>query len=211
MLNAAQGDDLADEIRTEITDNQIQLPTLPEVALRVRDAVESESADAETIARMVANDAALSDVSYLRSTAEGRLTLPLLERARLLLRGRLGAINTERIGDVPATERFYAGGDQSVRGYGYKKLGPTEDGENVGCRYLAVGSIEADYLFAGNFGAAAFFDAGNADDDFPPDLKRGVGIGFRWRSPVGMARVDLAKALDEGEDFRIHISFGADL
>ena len=158
-----------------------------------------------------ANDAALSDVSYLRSTVEGRLTLPLLKRARLLLRGRLGAINTERKGDVPATERFYAGGDQSVRGYGYNKLGPTEDGENVGGRYLTVGSVEADYLFAGNFGAAAFFDAGNADDDFPPDLKRGVGIGFRWRSPVGMARIDLAKALDEGEDFRIHISFGADL
>jgi HD-like signal output (HDOD) protein len=60
MLNAAQGADLADVIRTEITNNQIQLPTLPEVALKVRDAVENESADAETIARMVANDAALS-------------------------------------------------------------------------------------------------------------------------------------------------------
>ncbi len=60
MLNAVQGADLADEIRGEITNNQIQLPTLPEVALKVRDAVESETADAEIIARMVANDAALS-------------------------------------------------------------------------------------------------------------------------------------------------------
>ena len=60
MLNAAQADDLADEIRNEIESNQIQLPTLPEVALKVRDAVESENADAASIASMVANDAALS-------------------------------------------------------------------------------------------------------------------------------------------------------
>ncbi|MCP5298969.1 MAG: HDOD domain-containing protein [Chromatiaceae bacterium] len=60
MLNAAQADDLADEIRNEIESNQIQLPTLPEVALKVRDAVESENADSASIASMVANDAALS-------------------------------------------------------------------------------------------------------------------------------------------------------
>jgi HD-like signal output (HDOD) protein len=60
MLNAAHSADLAAEIRAEIDSNEIQLPTLPEVALQVRDAVESDTADAETIARMVGNDAALS-------------------------------------------------------------------------------------------------------------------------------------------------------
>lgn len=60
MLNAVKSDDLAQEIRDEIESNQIQLPTLPEVALQVRDEVESEQANAATIARMVANDAALS-------------------------------------------------------------------------------------------------------------------------------------------------------
>ena len=60
MLNAAHRADLADEIRAEIDSNKIQLPTLPEVALRVRDAVESDTADAATIARMVGSDAALS-------------------------------------------------------------------------------------------------------------------------------------------------------
>lgn len=52
--------DIEDEIRTEIENKTIQLPTLPEVALKVRDAVESESAGADTIARMVAHDAALA-------------------------------------------------------------------------------------------------------------------------------------------------------
>jgi HD-like signal output (HDOD) protein len=60
MLNAAQGADLADEIRAEIDNNRIHLPTLPEVALQVRDAVESDSADAGTVANMVGKDAALS-------------------------------------------------------------------------------------------------------------------------------------------------------
>jgi HD-like signal output (HDOD) protein len=60
MLNAVRGADLAQQIREEIENNQIQLPTLPEVALRVRDAVEKDNTDAESIARMVGNDAALS-------------------------------------------------------------------------------------------------------------------------------------------------------
>ena len=60
MLNATRSTDLAEEIRAEIDSNLIQLPTLPEVALQVREAVENDSADAATIARMVANDAALS-------------------------------------------------------------------------------------------------------------------------------------------------------
>lgn len=60
MLNAAQRDDLADEIRREIESNEIQLPTLPEVALQVRDAVENETANAAAIAALVANDAALT-------------------------------------------------------------------------------------------------------------------------------------------------------
>ena len=60
MLSTAESIDLAGEIRAEIESNKIQLPTLPEVALKVRDAVESENTDAGKIAAMVAHDAALS-------------------------------------------------------------------------------------------------------------------------------------------------------
>ena len=57
-----------------------------------------------------------------------------------------------------------------------------------------------------------FFDAGNAGDNFLPSLKKGVGIGLRYRSPVGMIRLDVAHPLDDPADgFRIHISIGADL
>ncbi len=60
MLNAASSADLADEIRNDVEQNRIHLPTLPEVALQVRDAVENDSADVASIARMVGEDAALS-------------------------------------------------------------------------------------------------------------------------------------------------------
>ena len=60
MLDAAINADLIDEIRIEITNKTLQLPTLPEVALEIRDAVENDSADAHTVARMVAKDPALS-------------------------------------------------------------------------------------------------------------------------------------------------------
>ena len=84
--------------------------------------------------------------------------------------------------------------------------------QSVCGQYLAVAGIELDYLFAGNFGAAVFVDASNADDSFPPDMKVGAGIGFRWRSPVGMLRIDVAHPFDDpSNDYRLHISIGPDL
>jgi translocation and assembly module TamA len=138
---------------------------------------------------------------------------PLGSKGRIIGRGQLGYTNVDDFSRLPASERFFAGGDQSVRGYDYQKLAPVDSsGEVVGGQYLAVGSIELDYLFVGNFGAAVFVDAGNADDTFLPQAKLGAGIGFRWRSPVGMLRVDLAHPFDDPDNnYRLHISIGPDL
>jgi translocation and assembly module TamA len=55
-------------------------------------------------------------------------------------------------------------------------------------------------------------DTGNADDDFPPSLKTGAGVGLRWRSPVGMLRVDVAHPFVDSDDaYRLHISIGPEL
>jgi translocation and assembly module TamA len=155
----------------------------------------------------------ISDTRFLRTRLDGRFVYPLGERGRFLLRSRLGATMVKDFDKLPASERFFAGGDQSVRGYGYQKLGPTDDsGDIVGGRYLAVGSVELDYLFAGNFGAAVFVDSGNADNDFLPSPKTGAGIGLRWRSPVGMLRLDVAHPFDDKHsDYRIHVSIGPEL
>ena len=155
----------------------------------------------------------ISDTAFVRSQATGRYVQPVGEKGRLLLRGQLGGTAVENFAKMPASERFFAGGDQSVRGYGYQKLGPTDkSGDIIGGRYLVVGSIEFDYLFMGDFGAAVFVDSGNADDNIVPSLKTGAGIGLRWRSPVGMLRFDIAHPFDDSSnDYRIHISIGPEL
>jgi translocation and assembly module TamA len=155
----------------------------------------------------------LTETTFLHTSISARSVWPLTERSRLLVRGELGAIQATTFSDLPPSQRFFAGGDQSVRGYGYQDLSPkNSDGDAIGGQYLTVASIEADYLFYKNFGMATFFDVGNAGDDMLTNLKKGIGMGLRYRSPVGMIRFDLARPLDDDADsFRLHISIGADL
>lgn len=154
----------------------------------------------------------LSETSFVRAETALRGVVPLGERGRLLGRLRVGGMEVDRFSQLPTLERFYAGGDQSVRGYDYRALGPKgSDGKNVGGEFLLTGSVEVDYLVYKDYGVAAFFDAGNADHNFPTDLAKGVGVGLRWRTPAGMAKLDFAWPLDEGASFRIHISFGSGL
>jgi translocation and assembly module TamA len=155
----------------------------------------------------------ISATRFARVEGSLRGVLPLGAHGRLLGRAQLGAITVVDFTSLPASERFFAGGDQSVRGYDYQTLSPVDSsGQPIGGQYLATTSLEAEYLFAGNFGAAAFVDAGNADDTFLPRLKVGAGLGFRWRSPVGMLRIDVAHPFnDPNNSYRIHISIGPDL
>lgn len=160
-----------------------------------------------------ATERLLSDTTFAQGRVDLRAVYPLAERARLLLHLEYGATTVSDFSELPPSQRFFAGGSRSVRGYGYQKLAPENaDGAIVGGRYLAVASVELDYLFYGNFGGAVFFDAGNAGNDPLPEPKLGVGIGFRYRSPIGMIRLDVAHPLDDPDkSYRIHISIGPDL
>ncbi len=154
-----------------------------------------------------------TETTFLQASLLTKGVVPFTDKGRLLIRGELGATGATTFFDLPPSQRFFAGGDQSVRGYDYQDLGPeNNDGDVVGGKYLTVASIEADYLFYGNFGAAMFLDAGNTSNELPPSLKKGVGLGLRYRSPIGMIRLDVAHPLDDPDnDFRLHISLGPDL
>lgn len=154
---------------------------------------------------------ALGSTSFARLHLTAGYIRPLGPRGRFIVHGEYGAIRADDFGALVPSLRFFAGGDQNVRGYEYQSLGPTNaDGATIGGRYLAIASVELDYLFVENYGAAVFFDAGGAANDPTPKLSRGAGIGLRWRSPVGMLRVDFAHPLDDpDEDFRLHLSIGA--
>ncbi|WP_258868264.1 autotransporter assembly complex family protein [Alkalilimnicola ehrlichii] len=123
---------------------------------------------------------------------------------RLLLRGDLGALETESFSETPLYLRFYAGGDQSVRGYAYQSLGPG--------RYLSVASAEYGYQFRDNWRFALFADGGNAMMSFDEEFKVGTGFGLHWVSPVGPVRLDFAWALrEERVPLRLHLSLGTQL
>lgn len=144
---------------------------------------------------------------------------------RFLFRSEFGTTQLDDFSELPASVRFFAGGDTSVRGYAYESLGPTqkdadgndvldEDGNKIviGGDNLLVTSIEYDYLFKDTkWAAAVFFDAGNAANGTEIDVMRGAGIGARWISPIGPIRMDVAKALDGDEGWRLHITMGPDL
>ncbi|HET9823340.1 MAG TPA: BamA/TamA family outer membrane protein [Burkholderiaceae bacterium] len=112
---------------------------------------------------------------------------------------------------VPETQRFRAGGDDSVRGYAYRSLTPQVAGVDVGGRVLGTASVEiARPISAGlpSLWWAAFADAGTAAErwsDYKPVW--GAGLGLRWRSPVGPLRADLAYG-EAVRQWRLHVSVG---
>jgi translocation and assembly module TamA len=133
---------------------------------------------------------------------------------RLLGRVELGASWAEALQDVPASKRFFAGGDNSVRGFDLDAIGPTDaGGEVVGGRYLAVASAELERHLQGKWSAAVFLDAGNAfDPDYDNRLEYSAGVGVRWRSPVGPVRLDLASGLSrDSKPVRLHVVVGPEL
>jgi translocation and assembly module TamA len=113
--------------------------------------------------------------------------------------------------EIPDSLLFRAGGDSSVRGYGYRTLGPERDGAVVGGVVMATGTAELMRRLSDRWRdwyLAAFVDAGNAADgwqDINPAV--GYGVGVRWRSPVGPLRIDLAYGQRE-QELRLHISVG---
>lgn len=161
-----------------------------------------------------------SDFSFVQLYLRGKY-IKAFSFGRFLLRSEIGSTQLDDFSDLPASVRFFAGGDTSVRGYAYESLGPTEtvvgsDGVAkevvVGGNNLLVNSIEYDYLFKDTkWAAAIFFDAGNAANDTDIEVKRGAGVGARWISPIGPIRMDVAKALDGDEGWRLHITMGPDL
>jgi translocation and assembly module TamA len=122
-----------------------------------------------------------------------------------------GEVFTKDVIGMPDTLLFRAGGDDSVRGYGYRTLGPVVNGTVTSGRTLLTGSAEIARPISAAYPAfwwAAFVDAGQAADrwtDLRPDF--GYGVGLRWRSPVGPLRLDVAYG-EAVRKARVHFSIG---
>lgn len=123
----------------------------------------------------------------------------------------LGQVFSRDTVNVPETQRFRAGGDDSVRGYAYRSLTPQVGGVDVGGRVLATASLEVAHPISARRPSvwwASFIDAGQAASRWSDwSAAWGAGVGLRWRSPVGPLRADIAygQALRQ---WRLHLSVG---
>jgi translocation and assembly module TamA len=164
----------------------------------------------------LAPESGLTDTSLAQAWVQHkRLLRQGSDHSRVILGARLGAMAVGDFDELPPELRFFAGGDRSIRGFDYQAIGElNERGKVVGGRYLVIASAEYEYYLPKreNWGAAVFTDAGDAfTHDFRENVS--VGVGLRWRSPIGMVRVDVATPVvsrfDDG--VRLHITIGPDL
>lgn len=132
------------------------------------------------------------------------------------LRAGVGSIVGGDTFNVPPTERFYAGGGGTVRGYGYQEVGPKDfAGDPLGGRSMVTGSAEFRQKMTDTIGVVAFVDAGSVSEDSYPDMSNmaiGAGVGVRYYTGFGPLRFDVAVPLTEKEDldrnFQFYISIG---
>jgi translocation and assembly module TamA len=187
-----------------------------------------------TVAARAGQKGLVSDTSFAQVTADAKWIRGIGDNSRFIARGSFGATQVDDFDKLPPELRFFAGGDRSIRGYGFQTIGPPLPDELVpealarcaarpdaeckslivGGKNLAVVSAEYEYYFKPNWGIATFVDTGDAFTTFSDYRQKiGVGIGARWRSPVGMVRVDLGFPVhdDQESGVQLHVVIGPDL
>ncbi len=201
------------EVGTEKSRSRLLTPGVSWLRVIADDALRPTSGYRFGVEVSAASDAIGSDTSFFQLIVDGKWIHSFSNNGRLLVRGRFGAIWEDDFVALPPSVRYFTGGDDSIRGYKFESLGPRDaDGNVIGGNRLSIASIEYEHPIRERWSVAFFADAGNAyrNGNFKP--VSGVGLGFRWRSPLGPIRFDVAFPQDgDDQDARLHISLGADL
>jgi translocation and assembly module TamA len=168
-----------------------------------------------------------SDSDFLQVRVQAERVFDFASKWHVLLRGDIGATALSETSALAPSQRFFAGGDRSVRGFGINDLSPVEQVidestgetifEKVGGKHLFAGSVELIRDLPKNLAVAVFADAGNAFDTFGDPLMYSVGIGVRLRLPVVSVGIDVAQALTtpagsaDRPGPRLHLNFSPKL
>lgn len=155
----------------------------------------------------------LSSIDFYKSTVNLKYLKSVSKNDTFIFAAQYGAISTNDYDRVPSSQRFFVGGDRTIRGFPYRSLSPVNpNGEAVGGRYKEVVSLEYSHRVRNRWAAALFIDAGRAFNNFDQSYNVGAGFGLRWYSPVGPFRIDFAFGVSEkGSPFELHLSLGPDL
>lgn len=163
-----------------------------------------------------------SEISFLKLHGHWRYIKTLKPKHRIVTRAEIGysLVKNDDVEVLSPSLRFFAGGDQSIRGFAYQSIGPTRSQRNmdgtlnqlvVGGNRLVVASVEYQYYFTPTVRAAVFADIGSSfDTGF--ERSYSVGPGVHYISPIGAIKLDLGYSLSEDSpSWRIHLNLGAEL
>jgi translocation and assembly module TamA len=178
-----------------------------------------------------------SDASFVQGRVSGEKVFDLDKNGRwhIYMRGDVGATAVTDTSGLAPSQRFFAGGDRSVRGFGLNDLSPVQQAtdengdplfdedqnpvlEKVGGKHMVAASMELirDLKWK-SLSVAVFGDVGNAFDRFGDPLMYSVGVGMRLRLPVVSVGIDVAQALTipagstERPGPRLHLNFSPKL
>lgn len=169
--------------------------------------------DKQSITFEYGDDQLLSETRVFRLQGRTSWIRGVGENHRGLLRLEGGGNFADEFDSLSPSLRFFAGGDNNLRGYKYESISPKDESNALtGAKYIATSTLEYQYRVVGNWWAATFVDYGDAFNN-TPDWKTGLGVGVRWVSPVGPIRLDFAWGLDEtpGDEFQVHFTLGPEL
>ena len=160
----------------------------------------------------ISNEWWLSSDDLIKMYGQGKI-IRTYSGHQFIASAELGAILTDSIYNVPSSMRFFAGGDQSVRGFDYESIAPEDDdGFLLGGKFLTVASAEYRFPITESWKLALFYDVGTATDDFSEVLSSSIGTGIVWASPVGPIRLYVAKPItNEVNSYGIHFMIGPEL
>ena len=201
--------------RTLAPEFEALVPGYRLILRRSDDRIFIRDGDVLNLSLVGASEALGSNIDFWQARLNSWHIRSLGERSRVIARAALGYSDAEsrrvlgvNFNQLPEYYEFRAGGGRSVRGYGFETLFPED--ALTGGKHQLIASLEYEYSVLPDWGAAVFVDAGNAFNDWDDiDPKVGVGLGLRWRSPVGIARVDLGFPLDDADDsFQVYITVG---
>lgn len=157
-----------------------------------------------------------SDETFFQPKIDYKYLRKFTPDTKFIFRTELGMTVPDDINRIPLSQRFYAGGDQSIRGFGYRSLpGNTDKNGNpraIGGGYLAIGSVEFEKAVYGPLSLAVFSDAGNAFHRSNDAVQVSMGGGLRINTPIGPIKMDLARPLtDHYHHWRVHLQIGPEL
>jgi translocation and assembly module TamA len=156
-----------------------------------------------------------SDTALVQFLAGGSYLLPLPWRLSLQTRANAGVtVLNDPLSSIPPSLRFFTGGDQSVRGYSYKSLGPRDaSGKVTGGKQLLTGSVELERALFKDWGISVFYDVGNTFNSLSAvSLAQGAGVGLHYYTSVGALNLSVARPLGvDNPSIHFHFTVGFEL